>query len=201
MGKDAEGFYQVEVTHADFAHSLFLKTSDKTDVEDWMQVLEDCRKATYSNAVLGSALLDRLKSAGTAMEKEKQQALEELQRQAEELEQARDLKWRTMMEHMQAQQAHDSAVNSQWGEQQKLQEEMDEIARNVEESRLAKLSEEQLAEEAKQQLEAAKVQLAELKHAVQLRQRDIDADPDVATDVARAMCTITKFFDESTAAA
>jgi len=152
MGKDAEGFFQVEVTHADFAHSLFLKTNDKTDVEDWMQVLEDCRKATYSNAVLGSALLDRLKSVGTTVEKEKQQALEVLQRQAEELEQARDTKWRTMMEHMQAQQTHDNAVNSRWGEQQRLQEEMDEIARNE--------------------------------------------DAEVASDVARAMLTITKFFED-----
>ena len=97
---------------------------------------------------------------------------------------------------MDLQRQYDSQVNRKWGEQQKLQEEMDEVARKVEESRLAKLTEEQLADEAKAQLVAAKEQLALLKSAVQGRRHDIDADPDVAVEVDKAMATITKFFDE-----
>ena len=196
MGREGDE-YLFEVTHADFEHSLYLKSNDKTDVDDWIQVLQECRKATFSNGLLGSALLDRLKSVGTTMEKEKQLALEELQRQAVELDQAREEKWKTMMEHMEAESKYNAAVNSQWGQQQRLQEQMDEVARKVEESRLAKLTEEQLAEEAKAQLAAAKEQLVLLRSAVEARRHEINTDPDVAAEVDRAMATITKFFESN----
>jgi hypothetical protein len=193
LGKEGND-YIFEVTHADFQHSMFLKSSDKNDVDDWISVLVDCRKATYSNAVLGNALLDRMKSVGTAVEKEKQKALEDLQKQAEELEAERERKWKMMMEHMEAQRAHDAQVNSKVLEQQKAQEEMEEVAQKVEEARLAKLTEEQLAEEAKTQLALAKEQLTVLTSMINAKRSQIDEDPELAAKVNKAMETIQAFF-------
>ena len=85
-------------------------------MDDWMQILNECRKATLGNAVLGEALVGRIKSVGTAFEKEMEKALEEAQQQALQLEKIREEKWNLKMEHLQMEQRGGEAINSKMNE-------------------------------------------------------------------------------------
>jgi hypothetical protein len=191
LGKEGNAFL-FEVTHMSFKHNMVLKSEEKQDVDDWIEAMTDCRKATYSNALLGNALLERMKAVGTAMEKEKEAALEELQVKAAELESTRDAKFKTMMQHMQIQQQHDSAVNHKLGEAQMLQTDIEAKQRAVEEQRLATLSEAELRKEAEARLAAAKAQVMQLAQAAKQRQKDLHLPDD--PKIQRAFKTLDDFF-------
>ena len=190
MGKEGSDFV-FEVTHLGAEHaSLHLKVEDKADADDWIRVLNECRKATYANAVVGSAQLARIKSVGTKMEKDMQEALEKIQLQAAEIEAARELKFKTMMEHMEEQRKHDLEVNTKLFETSKLKDQISEAERKAEEQRLAKLTEAQLRAEIESRLATAKQQVIEL--AASLRERQ-DQYPALAQNFDSAFTKIEKF--------
>ena len=65
LGVEGE-YFLFQITNVEFGKaSLELRTKDKGDVEDWIRVLEDCKKATFENSLLGVALTEKLKSAGS----------------------------------------------------------------------------------------------------------------------------------------
>ena len=99
-----------------------------------------------------------------------------------------------MMEHMEQQRALDSVLNSQLSDAQRLDGERQAVERKVEEQRLAKLTEAQLAAEAKAQLAAAKGQVTQLASVIKARQAELASEPVLAAQVAQAMATIEKFF-------
>jgi len=161
-------------------------------VDDWIEAMTDCRKATYSNALLGNAMLERMKAAGTAMEKEKEAALEELQIKAAELETTREAKFKTMMQHMQIQQQHDMALNNKLGEAQALESGIKARERAVEEQRLATLSEAERRKEAESKLAQAVEQVTQLSAALKQRQKDLNLPDD--PKIVQAFKTLNTFF-------
>lgn len=194
MGKEGNGFL-FEVIQPGFADtSLLLKADDKANADDWIRVLNECRKATYANSVVGNAQLARIKSVGTRMEKDMMKALEQVQIRAAEIEAAREQKARTMMEHMEAQRQHDEQVNMKLYETHRLQDEIYEAEQKVEEQRLTKLSEEQLRAEVESRLQAAKQQVVELTQSLKERQKQF---PNIAQNYESAFQKIDAFLNRA----
>jgi len=111
MGKDSDGGFVFEVSHADFSGAVLqLKCHDKGEVDDWIRVLQDCSKATWQNAMLGDALVQKLKHEGTKMEKSKDEALQEARRQAEEMDKERQAKLQLMEKQLMSQREHEDAI-------------------------------------------------------------------------------------------
>ena len=193
MGKDGDDFV-FEVTHPDFGgKSLILKTTDKSDVEDWIRVLSDCRKATYENAILGSALVEKLKHAGTALEKEKEKAMLEAEEKAMALSAERDRKWQMMKEHMDLEKQNASVLSSKLSEAQQLSSAVDEAGRAVEEKRLEKLRQAELREESERALAQALEQLKQLEAALKDRHKEMGGIDEAK--FKKNLATIKEFFD------
>jgi hypothetical protein len=194
MGKEGSAFV-FEVAHVGYdTMSLLLKVEDKLDADDWIRVLNECRKATFANAVVGNAQLARIKSVGTRMEKDMQEALEEIQKKATEIEAAREQKLQTMMEHMEQQRQHDLEVSTKLYETHKLRNQVEEAERKAEEQRLAKLTEAQLRAEVESRLAAAKQQVIELAAALKERQAMY---PSLAQNFDSAFSKIEKFLSSN----
>jgi len=191
LGKEGNSFL-FEVTHMSFKHNMVLKSEEKQDVDDWIEAMTDCRKATYSNALLGNALLERMKAVGTTLEKEKEAALEEIQTKAVELAATRDAKMNTMMQHMQEQQKHDFAVNHKLGEAQILKSDIAAKQRAVEEQQRATMTEAELRREAEAKLVQAKAQALQLKQALVKRLADLKMPED--PKITRAFKSLDDFF-------
>ena len=194
MGKEGSDFV-FEVVHLGHdSTSLLLKVEDKADADDWIRVLNECRKATYANAVVGSAQLARIKSVGTKIEKDMMEALEQIQKKAAAIEEARERKFKTMMEHMEEQRQHDLAVNNKLYETHKLKDQITEVERKAEAQRLATMTEAQLRIEVESRLARAKQQVIELSASLKERQARY---PGFAQNFDPAFAKIEKFLANS----
>lgn len=84
---------QIELLHPDLPKSTFiLKLVNEVEAKDWFQNLEKAKAATWDNALLGIAMLEKIEAEGTKLEAEKKAAVEELQRKAGKLRKANDAK-------------------------------------------------------------------------------------------------------------
>lgn len=190
--------YLIEVSHPEYKeHLLLLKTSDKADVEDWIRVLGECRKATYENAILGNALVDRLKAAGTALEKEKELAMMEAQEKAMTVNEVRQKKWELMKEHMESEAKHANELNTTLYETEALKSELDEVAKKAEEAEKLAKEEAERREQAEQALAAALSQVRFLQKTLLDREKDNPGFLDAS--FKRCMDTIEDFFDDDEA--
>jgi len=66
--------------------ALEMKAADWFEAQEWMSVIQAGVKATWENAILGFALIEKLKAKGTELEVEKEEALLKAQKEAERLE-------------------------------------------------------------------------------------------------------------------
>src|SRR5690606_1598676 len=83
--------------------SLEMKAADWFEAQEWMSVIQAGMKATWENAILGYALIEKLKAKGGELENEKEVALLAAQREAERLDAEREEAAR--LTEMKAQQA------------------------------------------------------------------------------------------------
>lgn len=74
----------LQITHPDFyeGRMLILAAESAEDQEAWFAALNNCSRVTMENALLGDSMIEKLRSSGTAAEKEKSDAMEALQKQA-----------------------------------------------------------------------------------------------------------------------
>jgi hypothetical protein len=81
----------IEVAHPAYPdHVLVLKSADPFDASEWVSIIRIGMSATWENAILGFALIEKMKAKGTTLEDEKDAALSKAQAQAERLRQERD---------------------------------------------------------------------------------------------------------------
>ena len=82
-----------EVKHPDFnGASLLLAAEDEAQAQQWVRQLEDCRRVTWENALLGDAKLKALRARGTLASAEAEAALAAAQEKARALGAERDRK-------------------------------------------------------------------------------------------------------------
>ena len=95
-GRNARGELEdraFEVKHPDFnGASLLLAAEDEAQAQQWVRQLEDCRRVTWENALLGDAKLKALRAQGTMASAEAEAALVAAQEKARALGVERDRK-------------------------------------------------------------------------------------------------------------
>lgn len=82
----------MELKHPVFTgnDTLTMKAADQFEASEWMAVIHAGMKATWENAILGFALIEKLKAKGSELENEKEEALLRAQKEAERLEAERE---------------------------------------------------------------------------------------------------------------
>mmetsp|Transcript_5504 Transcript_5504/g.6962 ORF Transcript_5504/g.6962 Transcript_5504/m.6962 type:complete len:309 (+) Transcript_5504:161-1087(+) len=85
-GKKARPSATFEILHPDIFRAHFLlRAEDRVGAQDWLDCLDNAKKANWENAKLGVAVLDSMKAKGTKLEKEKTEAAELLKERANRL--------------------------------------------------------------------------------------------------------------------
>lgn len=104
--------------------SIEMKAADWFEAQEWLSVIQAGMKATWENAILGFALIEKLKAKGSELETEKEEALVQAQREAERLEAEREEAQR--LADLKAQQAalHEEEVAKVAGTVGELQKQM-----------------------------------------------------------------------------
>mmetsp|Transcript_21580 Transcript_21580/g.38119 ORF Transcript_21580/g.38119 Transcript_21580/m.38119 type:complete len:331 (+) Transcript_21580:317-1309(+) len=126
MGKENDSFV-FEVSHPDFdGNLLLLKSNDAKAVDDWIKVLQECSKATWHNAMLGDAHIQKLKHADSELAREKEERLQQAQKAAEEFAEIRQQKLRVMEAQLDAQRQLEAQILEERVTAQKVEEEMSE---------------------------------------------------------------------------
>jgi hypothetical protein len=71
--------FGIKVTHPDFyaGRALVLAAESAESQEAWKKTLEDCSRVTMQNALLGDAMVEKLRAAGTTAEREKEDVMSE----------------------------------------------------------------------------------------------------------------------------
>jgi len=81
----------ISLKHPDVPGVNFrLRSSDAGEAMDWLVALEAAKKSTWENALLGNALIEKMKSQGSKLEKEKEEAFQSLKEKAEKLSRERE---------------------------------------------------------------------------------------------------------------
>lgn len=87
----------ISIKHPDVPNASYrFKAENPGESMDWVVAIEQGKKATWENALLGNALIEKMETVGSAMEEEKQAAFEELQAKATRLDKERDQKEKVM---------------------------------------------------------------------------------------------------------
>ena len=76
-----------EITHPVFTRgeSLVLKASDRFEANEWISAIKAGMQATWENAILGFALIEKLKAKGSELEIEKDEAVQRAEYEAARL--------------------------------------------------------------------------------------------------------------------
>ncbi len=90
--------------------SLNLKSSDIADAHDWVNVLNLARRSTWENAILGSALLEKMHAKGTELETETERIMKNAQKEAERLRAEQDEQDRLVNQKMEQENQYASAL-------------------------------------------------------------------------------------------
>lgn len=102
----------LELRHPIFTKGevLSMKASDPFEAQEWKSAITSGMQATWENAILGFALIDKLKAKGSELESEKEDALQQAQKEAERLNAEREEAQRVLNLKAQQSEMHEKAV-------------------------------------------------------------------------------------------
>jgi len=104
----------VVVSNPDLSGSGFrLRASDPVDAMDWITALERGKKATWENALLGNALVEKMKTSGNKLEAEKEAAFQELQKKAQKLSEVQEQKNRVLRRDIEREETFKSKLDAE----------------------------------------------------------------------------------------
>jgi hypothetical protein len=197
MGKEKDGGFVFEVSHPDFNGAVLqLKSKDKAEVDDWIKVLQDCSKASWQNAMLGDALVQKLKHQGTALEKETERALNEARVNAEEFSSIRQEKLKAMEEQLDRQRVMEQELLSQKLKAAELEKEVAERGSVLEQKRKEQEAEQERCALMQSRLHDAYKAIQQLEGALGRRQGAAAASNPMIT---QHIAVIKKFMEGSDA--
>lgn len=191
-----------EVSHPDWHGSLLLAADDEADAAEWCRLLNDARRVTMENALLGDAYIDELEAKGSALQDKAHDALkrakDEAGRARGELEEKRKLQEQTkeLQEHAELAKAKGEELGTLAKTQEKELTEERERAREFEskaETVATELdSERQKRTAVELQLRQAEATLLKLERALKMTQRDSG----VAEEINLSVATLKSFFHD-----
>jgi len=196
MGREKDGGFVFEVSHPDFnGNVLQLKSTDKNEVDDWIKVLQDCSKATWENAMLGDALIQKLKHSGTTTEREKEKALEEAQKNAEEMATTREEKRKLMERQLAQQRKFEEELLKEKERAKALESEMRSEEQQLERERREQEEEKERMKELEMKLDEAIKGIEQLEAAVERRQRTDLPGMEPSAELREHIETIKEFMN------
>lgn len=77
--------FAIEINLEDFSGTIVLAAESEEEQVQWMEMLQDSGKVTWKNAQLGEAMIESLEAQGLQLAKEKQEYLDKLMEETEEL--------------------------------------------------------------------------------------------------------------------
>ncbi|XP_064174950.1 pleckstrin homology domain-containing family D member 1 [Anguilla rostrata] len=84
--KEEQGMpFAMTITHEDFTGDVVLAADSESDQAQWVELLQESGKVTWKNAQLGEAMIESLEAQGLQLAKEKQEYLDKLMEETEEL--------------------------------------------------------------------------------------------------------------------
>ncbi|XP_062378424.1 pleckstrin homology domain-containing family D member 1 [Sardina pilchardus] len=92
-GREDQGMpFALVINHDDFTGNIVLAAESEAEQTQWMEMLQDSGKVTWKNAQLGEAMIESLEAQGLQLAKEKQEYLDKLMEETEELSLQREQK-------------------------------------------------------------------------------------------------------------
>ncbi|XP_043554457.1 pleckstrin homology domain-containing family D member 1 [Chiloscyllium plagiosum] len=77
--------FVMKISHEDFHGNILLAAETEFDQQHWLEMLQESGKVTWQNAQLGEAMIGSLEAQGLQLAKEKQEYLDKLMEETEEL--------------------------------------------------------------------------------------------------------------------
>ncbi|XP_067847198.1 pleckstrin homology domain-containing family D member 1 isoform X1 [Heptranchias perlo] len=77
--------FGMRISHEDFHGNILLAAETEFDQQHWLEMLQESGKVTWQNAQLGEAMIGSLEAQGLQLAKEKQEYLDKLMEETEEL--------------------------------------------------------------------------------------------------------------------
>uniref|UniRef100_UPI00398F6419 pleckstrin homology domain-containing family D member 1 n=1 Tax=Pristiophorus japonicus TaxID=55135 RepID=UPI00398F6419 len=77
--------FVMRISHEDFHGNILLAAETEFDQQHWLELLQESGKVTWQNAQLGEAMIGSLEAQGLQLAKEKQEYLDKLMEETEEL--------------------------------------------------------------------------------------------------------------------
>ncbi|NXI43878.1 PLHD1 protein, partial [Galbula dea] len=77
--------YAIKISHEDFHGNIVLAAESESEQAQWLELLQESGKVTWKNAQLGEAMIESLEAQGLQLAKEKQEYLDKLMEETEEL--------------------------------------------------------------------------------------------------------------------
>ncbi|XP_052001936.1 pleckstrin homology domain-containing family D member 1-like [Xyrauchen texanus] len=84
--KEDQGMpFALVINHEDFTGNIVLAAESESEQSQWVEMLQESGKVTWKNAQLGEAMIESLEAQGLQLAKEKQEYLDKLMEETEEL--------------------------------------------------------------------------------------------------------------------
>ncbi|XP_066550706.1 pleckstrin homology domain-containing family D member 1 [Amia ocellicauda] len=84
--KEEQGMqFAISISHEDFHGNIVLAAESEFEQTQWLELLQESGKVTWKNAQLGEAMIESLEAQGLQLAKEKQEYLDKLMEETEEL--------------------------------------------------------------------------------------------------------------------
>ncbi|TFK14967.1 ELM2 and SANT domain-containing protein 1 [Platysternon megacephalum] len=77
--------FAMKISHEDFHGNIALAAESEFEQAQWLEMLQESGKVTWKNAQLGEAMIESLEAQGLQLAKEKQEYLDKLMEETEEL--------------------------------------------------------------------------------------------------------------------
>ncbi|XP_023691757.2 pleckstrin homology domain-containing family D member 1 isoform X2 [Paramormyrops kingsleyae] len=84
--------FTLTIAHQDFSGNIVLAAESELEQSQWVRQLQESSKVTWKNSLLGEAMIESLEAQGLQLAKEKQQYLDKLMIETEELSLQREQK-------------------------------------------------------------------------------------------------------------
>uniref|UniRef100_A0A671SCB7 Pleckstrin homology domain-containing family D member 1-like n=1 Tax=Sinocyclocheilus anshuiensis TaxID=1608454 RepID=A0A671SCB7_9TELE len=77
--------FAMVISHEDFTGNIVLAAESESEQSQWVEMLQESGKVTWKNAQLGEAMIESLEAQGLQLAKEKQEYVDKLMEETEEL--------------------------------------------------------------------------------------------------------------------
>ncbi|XP_045064929.1 pleckstrin homology domain-containing family D member 1-like [Coregonus clupeaformis] len=133
--KEDQGMpFAMVINHEDFTGDIVLAAENEAEQNQWLEMLQESGKVTWKNAQLGEAMIESLEAQGLQLAKEKQEYLDKLMEETEELSLQREQKERLECLNLvleEEKQKFEELVMELRGEQEQIKLDLDGTAQSL----------------------------------------------------------------------